>query len=77
MADYDQTSGKNAVSPTYSASGSSAGEGGERARFRIEFPPELPISARADEIVELLGKHQVIILAGETGSGKTTQIPKM
>ncbi len=46
-------------------------------RFRIEFPADLPISTRADEIVDLLGKHQVIILAGETGSGKTTQIPKM
>ena len=45
--------------------------------FRIEFPPELPISARADEIIGLLQKHQVIVLAGETGSGKTTQIPKM
>ncbi|MEO0055726.1 MAG: hypothetical protein RLZZ50_1673 [Verrucomicrobiota bacterium] len=54
-----------------------AGSAERRARFRIEFPPELPISARADEIIELLGKHQVIILAGETGSGKTTQIPKM
>ncbi|MBI2517045.1 MAG: ATP-dependent RNA helicase HrpA [Opitutae bacterium] len=46
-------------------------------RFRIEFPPELPISARADEIIGLLQKHQVLVLAGETGSGKTTQIPKM
>ena len=46
-------------------------------RFRIEFPVDLPISARADEIVDLIGKHQVIVLAGETGSGKTTQIPKM
>lgn len=46
-------------------------------RFRIDFPVDLPISARAPEIVELLGKHQVLILAGETGSGKTTQIPKM
>lgn len=45
--------------------------------FRIEFPPELPISTRADEIIGLLLKHQVIVLAGETGSGKTTQIPKM
>lgn len=45
--------------------------------FRIEFPPELPISARADEIIGLLLQHQVIVLAGETGSGKTTQIPKM
>ncbi len=45
--------------------------------FRIEFPPELPISARADEIIGLLQKHPVLVLAGETGSGKTTQIPKM
>jgi ATP-dependent helicase HrpA len=53
------------------------GPGREAPRFRIEFPADLPISARAEEIVDLLGKHQVIILAGETGSGKTTQIPKM
>ncbi len=39
--------------------------------------PELPVSARADEIAELLNKHQVIVVAGETGSGKTTQIPKI
>ena len=45
--------------------------------FRIEFPPELPISGRADEIIGLLQKHPVLVLAGETGSGKTTQIPKM
>ncbi|MBI3884171.1 MAG: ATP-dependent RNA helicase HrpA [Opitutae bacterium] len=45
--------------------------------FRIEFPPELPISARANEIIGLLQKHQVLVLAGETGSGKTTQLPKM
>ncbi len=47
------------------------------SRLRIEFPPELPISARADEIIGLLMQHQVLVLAGETGSGKTTQIPKM
>lgn len=45
--------------------------------FRIEFPPELPISGRADEIIGLLQQHPVLVLAGETGSGKTTQIPKM
>jgi ATP-dependent helicase HrpA len=45
--------------------------------FRIDFPPDLPISARAAEIVDLIAAQQVIILAGETGSGKTTQIPKM
>ncbi len=45
--------------------------------FRIEYPPELPISARVDEIVTVIQRHQVVVLAGETGSGKTTQLPKM
>ncbi len=45
--------------------------------FRLEFPPELPISVRAQEITEAIQAHPVVILAGETGSGKTTQIPKM
>ncbi|MFZ5497333.1 MAG: ATP-dependent RNA helicase HrpA [Verrucomicrobiota bacterium] len=45
--------------------------------FRIEYPPELPISARADEIVAAIRDNPVLILAGETGSGKTTQIPKL
>ena len=77
MADPEHLSDEQS-SPDAPAPAGGRREGGrERARFRIEFPPELPISARADEIVELLGKHQVIILAGETGSGKTTQIPKM
>ena len=43
----------------------------------VSFPPELPISDRADEIVELIRKHQVIVLCGETGSGKSTQLPKL
>ena len=38
---------------------------------------ELPITARKDEIVAAIRAHQVIVIAGETGSGKTTQIPKM
>ena len=45
--------------------------------FRIEFPPDLPITARAGEIVDAIRAHPVVILAGETGSGKTTQIPKL
>jgi ATP-dependent helicase HrpA len=45
--------------------------------FRLEFPPELPISTRAEEITAAIQASQVVILAGETGSGKTTQIPKM
>ncbi len=47
------------------------------ASFRLDFPPELPISARAEEITAAVQKHPVLILSGETGSGKTTQIPKM
>jgi ATP-dependent helicase HrpA len=45
--------------------------------FRLEFPPELPISVRAEEVVTAIQENPVVILAGETGSGKTTQIPKM
>lgn len=40
------------------------------------FPPELPIAAHIEDIVRLLRRHQVLIVAGETGSGKTTQLPK-
>ncbi|MCX6952095.1 MAG: ATP-dependent RNA helicase HrpA [Verrucomicrobia bacterium] len=45
--------------------------------FRLEFPPELPITARVEEITAAIQANAVVILAGETGSGKTTQIPKM
>lgn len=45
--------------------------------FRLEFPPELPITSRVEEITTAIQANQVVILAGETGSGKTTQIPKM
>ncbi|MCU1491693.1 MAG: hrpB2, partial [Acidimicrobiaceae bacterium] len=43
----------------------------------ISYPDDLPVSARRDEIIEAISKHQVVVVAGETGSGKTTQIPKM
>ena len=42
----------------------------------IEFP-DLPVSARRDEIARAIGDHQVVIVSGETGSGKTTQLPKI
>jgi ATP-dependent helicase HrpA len=41
------------------------------------FPSELPISQRLDEIKALISEHQVVILCGETGSGKSTQLPKI
>ena len=40
------------------------------------FPDQLPIAPRIGEIVDLLHRHQVLVVAGETGSGKTTQLPK-
>ena len=43
----------------------------------ISYPPELPISARRDELLEAIRDHQVVVVAGETGSGKTTQLPKL
>jgi ATP-dependent helicase HrpA len=43
----------------------------------LEFPESLPVSAMRDEIMRAMAQHQVIIVCGETGSGKTTQLPKM
>ncbi|MDP3702119.1 MAG: ATP-dependent RNA helicase HrpA [Hylemonella sp.] len=45
--------------------------------LKIEFPESLPVSAKRDEITSALQAHQVIIVCGETGSGKTTQLPKI
>ncbi|OFZ91943.1 MAG: ATP-dependent RNA helicase HrpA [Betaproteobacteria bacterium RBG_16_64_18] len=44
---------------------------------RPEFPPELPVSARRGDIARAIAAHPVVIVCGETGSGKTTQIPKI
>ena len=43
----------------------------------IRFDPALPVSARRDEIARRIERHQVVIVCGETGSGKTTQLPKI
>jgi ATP-dependent helicase HrpA len=43
----------------------------------ISFPGELPISGRRDDISAAIRHHQVVVVAGETGSGKTTQLPKI
>ncbi len=47
------------------------------AKPAIRLDESLPIAARADEIVKLIRAHQIVVIAGETGSGKTTQIPKL
>src|SRR4051812_29618646 len=44
---------------------------------RIAYPPELPVSARRDDLLAAIRDNQVVVVAGETGSGKTTQLPKM
>lgn len=43
----------------------------------VTFDTDLPIAAHADEIADLIKHHQVVVVAGETGSGKTTQLPKI
>lgn len=43
---------------------------------RIHYP-DLPVSGRRDEIAKAIAEHQVVVVAGETGSGKTTQLPKI
>ena len=44
---------------------------------RIQYPEELPVTQARERILEALAAHQVLILAGDTGSGKTTQLPKL
>lgn len=44
---------------------------------RVALPEELPITARAQEIMDTVAEHQVVVVAGETGSGKSTQLPKL
>jgi len=45
--------------------------------MNLHYPDSLPISAEKDRIIETIRQHQIVILAGDTGSGKTTQLPKM
>jgi ATP-dependent helicase HrpA len=45
--------------------------------LQITYPPELPVSQRRDDLAAAIRDHQVVIVAGETGSGKTTQLPKI
>ncbi|MFD6339990.1 ATP-dependent RNA helicase HrpA [Streptomyces sp. NPDC060131] len=60
-----------------------AGKAAERTRLRrarmpaVSYPEQLPVSQKKDLILEAIRDHQVVIVAGETGSGKTTQIPKI
>ncbi len=46
-------------------------------KTKVEYPKELPVSQQADKICEAIRENQVVIVCGDTGSGKTTQLPKM
>ncbi len=43
----------------------------------VTYPAELPITARVEDVRAAIRDHQVVVVAGETGSGKTTQLPKI
>lgn len=47
------------------------------SELSLNYPAGLPVSEKRDDILELIQNHQVVVIAGETGSGKTTQLPKM
>lgn len=70
MSSSDQRSSKPSSSPSQPAVTPAA-------PLRIEFPESLPVSGKRDEIMAAISKHQVVIVCGETGSGKTTQLPKI
>ncbi|MEU0722025.1 ATP-dependent RNA helicase HrpA [Streptomyces lavendulocolor] len=59
--------------------GKAAARTAERAARvpEVTYPEQLPVSQKKDDILEAIRDHQVVIVAGETGSGKTTQIPKI
>ena len=50
---------------------------GVAERLKIEYPENLPITAHRQEILDALKENQVIVVCGSTGSGKTTQLPKI
>ncbi len=46
-------------------------------RYRLDYPPSLPISALREELLAAIVAHRVLVVCGDTGSGKTTQLPKL
>ncbi|MGH9270043.1 MAG: AAA family ATPase, partial [Ilumatobacteraceae bacterium] len=73
----------DAVGTVTHVSGRSAGVEARRARRatiderRLRIPADLPIADRRDDLLAAISAHQVVVVAGETGSGKSTQLPKL
>ena len=82
LADYWRISGKaKQLKPDQLAADIARAEARFRERLSrspaITYAEGLPVSERADEIASLIRNNQVVVLTGETGSGKTTQLPKI
>ena len=69
--------GRNPAQPERLAARAALRAARRAAMGPIAYPPELPVTQRKDDILRAIRDHQVVIIAGETGSGKTTQIPKI
>ena len=63
--------------PTIERGARRGSRGGAPPCPRDRLPAELPVSARRDDLLAAIRDHQVVVVAGETGSGKTTQLPKL
>ena len=72
-----KSNGPRKVARTPSPSNDELVELRRRSVPKIDYPESLPVSQRRDEIKRAIEQHQVVIVAGETGSGKTTQLPKI
>src|SRR6476620_5308960 len=71
MTAQPETPPADSSAPSVTARSASA------APLAITYPPDLPVSQRRDDIAAAIRDNQVVIVAGETGSGKTTQLPKI
>lgn len=65
------------ISPTALSKISVPGKASAPKRMDFTYPPELPVTAHHDDILAALRAHPVLVVCGDTGSGKTTQLPKM
>ncbi len=75
----DQAKREGALASIASQLSTAEGRAARRASAvpPLRFPPELPVSDRVDDLAAAIAEHQVVIVAGETGSGKSTQLPKI
>ncbi|MEJ7630174.1 MAG: ATP-dependent RNA helicase HrpA [Nocardioidaceae bacterium] len=76
-ASTSASAGRSASAAGSDSAGATTGSAADPVRWTLTFPDELPVSERRADIADAIRDHQVVIVAGETGSGKTTQLPKI